>query len=320
MQALKIITDKKDELTAILLDVYMPVMDGFEFLEIINRYHITQEIPVFMVTSDTHRNNMCRGYDLGVMDVINKPIDEFFVKRRVESVTELFRSRKILSGLVETKDYQIKEKEEEIYKLNYAIIETLSTAIEFRSGESGSHVKRIKEITKHLLVALRKKFPKKYNLSDDEIETIATAAIMHDVGKISISDAILNKPGKLTKEEFEIMKTHTTKGEEILALIPKYKDNNLYKYACDICRHHHERWDGKGYPDGLKGNEISIWAQVVSIADVFDALTTKRVYKDAYPIQTAVDMIYSGKCGRFNPELLNAFKSVLENMKNSKVD
>lgn len=311
-QALEILLKKHNKISAILLDIVMPVMDGFAFLDELKKKSLFSDIPVFLITADTSEESMHRGYNYGVMDIIEKPIVPYFVKRRVNSVVELFRARKKLSNIVITQQDQILKKEEEINQLNYALIETLAAAIEFRSGESGDHVRRISNLTRYLLKFLKEKHSNEYDLSDEEIEKIATASVLHDVGKIAISDAILNKPGRLDKEEFEIMKTHTIKGCEILELIPKYKNNDLYIYAYDICRHHHERWDGSGYPDKLKGNEISIWAQVVSIADVFDALTTKRVYKDAYSVDKAIDMIMNGECGQFNPTLLEVFKEVLE--------
>lgn len=311
-EALKILSEKHSEISAVLLDIVMPVMDGFAFLEELTKTSLFSEIPVFLITADTSEESMHRGYNYGVMDIIEKPIVPYFVRKRVNSVVELFRARKKLSKKVVTQQGQIIEKEEEINQLNYALIETLATAIEFRSGESGNHVRRISSLTRHLLTALREKNPNEYGFSNEEIDKIAAASILHDVGKIAISDAILNKPGRLDKDEFEIMKTHTIRGSEILELIPNYKNNDLYKYAYDICRHHHERWDGSGYPDGLKENDISICSQVVSIADVFDALTTKRVYKDAYPVNKAIDMIMNGECGKFNPYLLETFKEVLE--------
>ena len=305
-RALDIVMDPDSNIAAVLLDIVMPVMDGFEFMQKFNEAGFGGKIPVFLITADGSDKSMRIGYDMGVMDIIEKPIVPYFVKRRVESVLELFRARKRLSNKVEVQHLQIREQEEEIFKLNYAIIETLSTAIELRSGESGTHVKRISVLTRRLLEELRRMDPVKYEFTDDQIGQIVTAAIMHDVGKIAISDTILNKPGRLTPEEYDVMKMHTIKGCEILELIPQYKENQLYRYAYDICRHHHERWDGKGYPDGLKGDEISIWAQVVSVADVFDALTNERVYKAAIPEKEAVAMIHEGKCGLFNPGLLQA--------------
>lgn len=313
-QALEIVLDENSHVSAVLLDIVMPVMDGFEFLEKFNEAGMRGKIPVFLITADTSESSMYQGFEMGVMDIIEKPIVPYFVKSRVESILELYRARKRLNRVVREQHGQIRQQEEEIYKLNYAIIETLSTAIEFRSGESGSHVRRIHYLTERLLKELRKAQPDKYNFTDREIEQISSAAIMHDVGKITISDSILNKPGRLTPEEYETMKLHTIKGSEILDLIPQFKGNKLYEYAYDICRHHHERWDGNGYPDKLKGEEISIWSQVVSIADVYDALTTERVYKAAYPPEKAIDMINNGECGQFNPELLDALGEVFSRL------
>ncbi len=313
-EALDIIQSTENNIAAILLDIQMPVMDGFELLEILHGQGLTGKIPVFLITADGSSQNMERGYNLGVMDIIEKPIVPYFVKKRVESVMELFLARRRLSNVVNIQSMQLEEQEQEIYELNNAIIETLSTAIEFRSGESGEHVKRIRKLTEIFLLELRKRFADKYDFSDEEIDRIAVAAIMHDVGKIAIADSILNKPGKLTKEEFEIMKTHTLKGCEVLEQIPKYHENPLYIYAYDICRNHHERWDGKGYPDGLKENEISIWSQVVAIADVFDALTNKRIYKPAFSKEKALEMIQNGECGCFNPEILSILPLVVQKL------
>ena len=295
-------------ISAILLDIVMPVMDGFQFLEEFGSLGLGDDIPVFLITADASDDSMRRGYDFGVMDIIEKPIVPYFVKRRVESVIELFRARKTLGDKVRSQGLQLVEKDREILELNNAIIETLSAAIEFRNGESGDHVKRIRHLTGGLLLMLRDENPDRYGFTDEEIINISMAAIMHDVGKIAISDSILNKPGRLTDEEFEIMKTHTVKGSEILELIPQHHDKPIYKYALDICLHHHERWDGRGYPDGLKGDEITIWSQVVSLADVLDALTHERVYKKAIPFDESVDMILDGKCGVFNPELMEILK------------
>ena len=183
------------------------------------------------------------------------------------------------------------------------MVEALSTAIEFRSDESGQHVRRIHDITVHVL----RRTPLGAGLTEEEIGLIGMAAITHDVGKIAIPDAILNKPGRLTAEEFEIMKTHTVQGARLLSQIPQMREHAAYRYAHDIALHHHERWDGRGYPEGLSGDEISIWAQIVSLADVYDALSCKRVYKDAFSRETVLEMIRSGQCGVFNPRLLDCF-------------
>ena len=311
LEAVQILEERREHIAAVLLDILMPVMDGFQVMEKMKDMGLMEKIPVFLITADSSEESMRRGYQLGAMDIIEKPIVPYFVRRRVESVMELFAARERLSHVVELQGQKLRRQEQEILNLNYSIIESLSTAIEFRSGESGEHVKRIRRLTRLLLEALGRTGKKEYAFSDREIQEISQASIMHDVGKIAISDLILNKPGRLTDEEFEIMKSHTVMGCQVLEQIPQYKNNRLYQYAYDICRHHHERWDGKGYPDGLKGREITVWSQVVSVADVFDALTNKRVYKPAIPVPEAMDMIFSGQCGAFNPELLEALEKIL---------
>ena len=311
LEAVQILEERREHIAAVLLDILMPVMDGFQVMEKMKDMGLMEKIQVFLITADSSEESMRRGYQLGAMDIIEKPIVPYFVRRRVESVMELFAARERLSHVVELQGQKLRRQEQEILNLNYSIIESLSTAIEFRSGESGEHVKRIRRLTRLLLEELGRTGKKEYAFSDREIQEISQASIMHDVGKIAISDLILNKPGRLTDEEFEIMKSHTVMGCQVLEQIPQYKNNRLYQYAYDICRHHHERWDGKGYPDGLKGREITVWSQVVSVADVFDALTNKRVYKPAIPVPEAMDMIFTGQCGAFNPELLEALEKIL---------
>ena len=261
---------------------------------------------MFLITAETSGSVIQEAYELGVMDVISKPVVPYMVQRRVNSVIELFQARKRLNSVVEKQRSEILEQSRRILELSLGMIEALSTAIEFRSGESGEHVRRIHDITKFML----EKTKLGRGLSQEKISHIALASIMHDVGKIAIPDAILNKPGRLTPEEFEIMKTHTVQGCTLLEKIPQLRSLPAFEYAYDIARHHHERWDGRGYPDGLKGSEISVWSQIVSLADVYDALVSKRVYKDAFGFDEAVQMILDGKCGAFSPELLDCFLSV----------
>lgn len=290
---------------AILLDVMMPKMNGIEVLRRLKRFDVMEKTPVFLITSEASADIMREAYELGVMDVISKPVVSYVVFRRVRSVIELFEARKHLSRVVESQNLALLEQAEKIIQLNQGMIEALATAIEFRNEESGGHVQRISAITRIMLEHTR--FGEGL---EDEIENIALASIMHDVGKITIPDAVLCKPGKLTPEEYEVMKSHTTKGVSILEHIPQLRESGIYDYACDIARHHHERWDGRGYPDGLAGNQISTWSQVVSLADVYDALSCKRVYKKSFPREQVVEMIVTGQCGAFNPRLLDSFLDV----------
>ena len=305
-EALDMIEADPARYIAVLLDVMMPVLDGIEVLKRLAPTGYMERVPVFLITAERGNAVMEEAYSLGVMDFIGKPIVPYAVIKRVQSVVELFEARKRLSLTVEDQRLQLLERAEQIIELNRGMIESLSAAIEFRDGESGDHVQRIHDITKLMLTQTHLG----ERLSSEDIDDIALAAIMHDVGKIAIPDAILCKPGRLTPEEFEIMKTHTVQGAELLARIPQMRGTGAYRYAIDIARHHHERWDGRGYPDGLAGDQISIWAQVVSLADVYDALTNKRVYKAAFTREESLRMIRDGECGTFNPELLACFFEV----------
>ena len=301
---------RPERFCAVLLDVVMPRMSGLEVLERLRESALTEKLPVFLITAEASDENMRRAYDLGVMDVISKPVVPYIVLKRVQSVIELFQARKRLRRTVKSQQTELLAQAEKIIRLNQGMIEALSTAIEFRSEESGDHVRRIHDITWNLLTYT----PLGDGLDDEAIHQIALASIMHDVGKIAIPDAILNKSGKLTAEEYAIMKTHTTQGALLLERIPQLRETGLYAYAADIARHHHERWDGRGYPDGLRGDEISVWAQAVSLADVYDALINKRVYKAAFSRERALEMIRNGDCGVFGPRLLDCFFAVEERL------
>lgn len=306
VQAMEVINSDA-EVSAVLLDLLMPEMDGLEVLKEMNKSKKINRIPVFLITAADSDKALLKGYELGAVDVIRKPFMPHFLKCRINNVIELYGHRNELEIIVQ-------EQVERFEKLNQSMIETLAAVIEFRDGESGEHVKRISGLTRILMKEVSDTYPE-YHLPAVEIDKIARSSTLHDVGKISIPDSILNKPGRLTKEEFEVMKQHTTKGCEILQTIPDIMDEGIYKYSYDICRHHHERWDGKGYPDGLSGNDISIWAQVVSIADVYDALTSERCYKKAFNHDTAVEMILNGECGAFNPQILKVFTAVTDKIK-----
>lgn len=305
-QGLDIIQKKAHILSAVLMDVVMPKMSGIEVLRNLSGQGIGKTIPFFLITADTETGTMREAYDLGVMDFIAKPVIPYVVRRRVDSVVELFQARRRLNAQVERQRDQLLAQAQQLAQLGVGMVEALATAIEFRSDESGEHVRRIHDITCIMLrkTALGAEFTQK------EIELIGIAAITHDVGKISVPDAILNKPGRLTPQEIEIMRQHTVKGAELLSKIPQMREFGAYQYAYDIALHHHERWDGKGYPHGLKGNEIPIWTQIVSIADVYDALVSKRCYKDKLAPKVAMEMILGGQCGAFNPKLLDCFRQV----------
>ena len=307
---LDMLTADPDKYCAVLLDVMMPVMNGMEMLQHMNETGLQKNIPVFLITADRNDDTMADAYRLGVMDFILKPVVPYIVLRRVNSVVELFRARKRLGARVIQQDRDLLDRAKQIIALNEGLIGALATAVEFRDGESGEHVQRINKITEIMLSDTELGA----DLTPEEIHDISLASVMHDVGKIAIPDGILGKPGKLTPEEFAVMKTHTIRGAEMLEKIPQLRDTSIYDYAYDIALHHHERWDGRGYPEGLKGDEISLWAQVVSLADVYDALSCKRVYKAAFPREVVLEMIRDGQCGIFNPRLLECFFSVEEKL------
>ncbi len=294
-QAVSIMQTNVD-IDLLLLDIMMPEMDGFDVLAMMNKYHWIDDIPVIMISAENASSYVERAYDLGATDYISRPFDMAIVRRRVINTLMLYAKQKRLVRLVAE---QVYEKE----KSNSTMINILSHIVEFRNGESGLHVLHIQTATDILLRTLVRKNDK-YNLNAADISLISTASALHDIGKINIPESILNKPGKLTKEEFDTMKAHTTTGAEILDKLPFQQESPLVKTAYAICHWHHERWDGRGYPDGLKGEDIPIAAQVVAMADVYDALTSERCYKKAFGHDKAMEMILNGECGQFNPLLL----------------
>lgn len=303
-QALLLLQEYEEHVAAMLLDLVMPVKDGYEVMEEMGKSGLVSRIPVIVITSDDTAESEVRAFDLGAADIIMKPFEPHVVKRRVQNAVELCRHKLHLEELVEEQSASLRES-------NAIMIDALSSIIEYRSVESGQHIRRIRMFTRILLEDVAKAY-QEYNLDNRTIEIIADASSMHDIGKIAIPDSILNKPGPLTREEFEVMKTHTTKGCEMLSGLERMNDKEYIGYAYNICRYHHERWNGKGYPDGLKGDNIPICAQVVAIADCYDALTTDRVYKKALPAEQAFNMILNGECGEFSPRLLECFKNVRE--------
>lgn len=306
-EALKMLEQYGTEISLVLLDIIMPKMDGFEVLAYMNRDKWIEDIPVIMISSEGSESYIRRAYELGASDYISRPFDAKVVYQRVINMIKLYAKQRRLIHLVTD---QIYEKE----KNNRMMTGILSQIVEFRNGESGLHVLHINILTQLLLEKLTRK-SENYDLSWSQQHMIATASALHDIGKIGIDEKILNKPGKLTKEEFEAMKQHTIIGARMLDRLEMYHDEEMMKYAYEICRWHHERYDGKGYPDGLKGEEIPISAQVVSLADVYDALVSDRVYKKAYSHEKAMEMILNGECGMFNPLLLECLVEIQDKVR-----
>ena len=285
-----------------LLDINMPQMNGFEVLEIMKRSQCIAETPVIMISSEDAVDTMRKAYELGITDYITRPFDSVIVKKRVQNTLGLYMNQKHLINVVYD---QVYEKEEN----NNIMIRIMSNILGSRNSESREHILHIKTATEMMLRQLVK-VTDAYPLTEADIALITTASSLHDIGKIRIPEEILNKPGRLTDEEFKIMKTHSELGADIIKDMDFPQDHPLVHTAWEICRWHHERWDGKGYPDGLKGEEIPICAQVVSIVDVYDALTSERCYKKAFDHDTAIQMILDGQCGQFNPILLKCLKEL----------
>lgn len=300
VEATQIIQDHFKELSIVLLDIVMPRMDGFGVLEFMNANDLIQDLPVIMISSMDEDSAIRRCYELGISDYVRRPFSADVVGKRVYNIVRLYQRQRNLQR-------EIREQIEEREKNSRVVTSIISYVVENRNGESGPHVIHVEQITEIILNRLTE-LTDMYKLSKEDKKQISLASALHDIGKIGIDEKILNKPGKLTEEEYEIMKTHTTIGAIMIRQVQMEEDDTLIQFAYEICRWHHEKWDGRGYPDGLKRNYIPISAQVVSIADVYDALVSERVYKKAYSHEKAIEMIINGECGEFNPLLIQCLK------------
>jgi len=305
LQALDVLRAHRD-ISLVLLDIVMPELDGFGVLSVMGEQHWIDQTPVIMISAESDSMLVERAYQLGATDYISRPFDKSVVRRRVINTLMLYGKQKHLMRMITEQVYRRE-------KSNRLMTGILSHIVEFRNAESGPHVQHIQTVSELLLRQLARKTDR-YALTEDDIALISTASALHDIGKISIPDSILNKPGKLTAEEFEVVKTHAAVGASILQNLPMTQDEPLIQVAYQICRWHHERYDGHGYPDGLVGDQIPITAQVVSLADVYDALTGERCYKKAYPHETAVRMIQNGECGVFNPLLIECLLDIQDQL------
>lgn len=307
-QAIEILEAQHDEIVLLFLDLMMPIKTGLDVIEYMREHGYMETIPVIMITGEATAETDVKAYEYGVSDIIYKPFESRVVMRRTINILELFENRINMEKKLEERTKELVASREKLEKSNEFLVNALSSVVEFRSLESGEHIKRVRYFTRIILNCLMKYYPE-YELTKEQIDLMVNASALHDIGKIAIPDSILLKPAKLTPEEFKEMKKHTTYGCELLEHF-KQDESDFYRYCYDICRYHHERYDGAGYPDGLKGEDIPIWAQVVSIVDVYDALVSKRVYKTPYAADTAVAMIHNGECGVFSPKILDCFDKV----------
>lgn len=313
-KAIEMIRENKDDIAVVLLDLIMPEVDGFAVLETMKNQSWLKTIPVLVITAESRAEVENRCFEMGVADFIKKPFDNAIVKNRVKNIVDLFGYRNQLEEKVEKQTRAIKKQykllmiqAEKLKESNTNIIDILGTVVEYRNLESREHIKRIKGFTKILAEQMMNDYPE-YGLTQEKIDIIVSASALHDIGKIAIPDSILLKPGKLSKDEDEYMKSHTTRGCEVLNNIKDVWDEAYSKVSYEICRYHHERYDGKGYPDRLAGEAIPVPAQLVGLADVYDDLISELMYKSAYSDEEAFHMVVSGECGVFSPKLLECFR------------
>lgn len=317
-EALAVLEKEQEEIAVVLLDIVMPKMDGFEVLCKMQELGYLKKIPVLFITGDTSEESERKCFEMGASDLIRKPFSAVLVNKRVRNVVEMFTYKNSLEDKVDEQTQMLrkqfvilKHQVEKLKEGNVKIIDILGTVVEYRNLESGEHIKRVKGFTEILAKHVMNEYPE-YGLKEADVEIIVSASALHDIGKIAIPDSILLKPAKLTADEYEYMKSHTTKGYDILKNIEDIWEDEYRRVCYEICRHHHERYDGKGYPDRLKGDEIPISAQIVSVADVYDALVSDRVYKAAYSKAEAYHMILNGECGVFSPKLIECFRNARE--------
>ena len=307
-QAMEFLMQNHQDVAILLLDVHMPVVDGRALLKVLKVKKVTDRIPIVMMTTTLDSDLVKECYDNGAVDFILKPFTPEIVVGRVKNTISLYHSSAQLKSIISQQTAQIKEKNQELKAFNDRLMEVMSSIVEFRNLESNAHIKKIKGISRILAQAMIKLYGREYRLTPEKVEIIESASALHDIGMIAIPDAILLKPGKLTPDEFEVVKSHTTRGCEILEQIRELQNKDYIEVSYNICRHHHEKYDGSGYPDHLAGDAIPIEAQIVSIADVYDSLISDRSYRDAFDMDKAYSMIVGGDAGVFSDKILECFK------------
>lgn len=314
-EAISLLSKNYKDIVVILLDLVMPVVNGYQVLQVLNSKGMFKEIPVILVTANADPKGELFCYSLGAAAFIYKPFDVKVVRKMVDNIIEMYHHSESLKISLKNKEEMLHESQKKLNIFYDKLTEVVSNIVEFRNLESGTHIKRVKDLTKIIADNYMKLYPES-GLTPEKIGVIVRASAIHDIGKIAIPDNILLKPSRLTEEEREVMKSHTTKGCEILNLLADIQDDEQYSVSYEICRHHHERYDGNGYPDGLSGDDISLPAQLVSIVDVYDALVSDRIYKKAYDEETAYKMIMDGECGVFSPKLLHCFTYARDQIEN----
>lgn len=320
--ALSLVKQYSEEIAVVFLDQVMPKKCGLDVLKVMKEEGYMNTIPVIMITGETTLQEEEKAYEYGCSDVVYKPFSHRIVFQRAQNIIQLFQTKNHMEDLLEVRTRELvlsqerlRRSREQIRKSSDFLVNALGSVVEFRSLESSEHVKRVQNFTKIIMKKVLLFFPE-YDLNQEDVSNIVNASALHDIGKVAIPDAILLKPGRLTDEEYEEMKRHTLYGCQILESF-KQEHSTFYGYCYDIVRYHHERYDGRGYPDGLVGEASPIWAQAVAVADVFDALVSKRVYKDAYSVDEAINMIKRGECGVFSEKMLKCFEASVEDFRNA---
>jgi putative two-component system response regulator len=296
-----------DTIAVVLLDLVMPVLNGFQVLQVLNAKRIVERIPVVLITAQKDTKVELSCYTLGASAVISKPFVAQVVRMQVNNIVDMHRKADEMENTIQSYQAELAAQQEKLNRFYDHLLDAISNIVEFRDLETGEHVQRVRGFTRIMGQAVTELFPER-ELTRHQLDVIVRASALHDIGKIAIPDNILLKPGRLTEDERQVMMSHTTKGCEILSMIMDFQDEELFKACYDICRHHHERYDGGGYPDKLKGDDIPLSAQIVSVVDVYDALVSERIYKKAYDKETAYNMILTGKCGQFSPEMIKCLE------------
>ncbi len=302
---------KKKVPDLILLDVMMPEMDGFETCRLIKENEALRDIPVIFISARDDEESKVRAFSMGGVDYVTKPFQYEEVNARVETHLQMFRMRRELKHYNQCLENLVKEKVREISDSQLSTIAAVSVLAESRDDDTGHHIERTRTFCRVLATKLRENPRYAPGISDAFVETIFQASPLHDIGKVGIADAILLKPDKLTREEFEIMKTHTLIGARTLQTVRrKYPGNSFVNMGIAITRSHHEKWDGSGYPDGLAGDDIPLSARIMALCDVYDALRSRRVYKQPYSHSRSSELIREGSGSHFDPAIVQAFLQV----------
>lgn len=317
-QLLKKVADYFKKLSAIILDADIPKIQAGKVMDALKAKKITKYVPVIVMADRTSEITRMF-YDKGAAAFLRPPYNSRSAKAKVDNLVQTYAERKWLEKKVIQQNRELTYQADMLRRLNNNILDMMGTIIEFRGIEENNHIRRVKEYTQILGEAVANFF-KEYDLDAEQVSYIASASSMHDIGKLLIPDSIVLKAGKLTPDEFDIIKSHTTKGCEMLEVVSRYQEEIYYRYSYEICRYHHERYDGSGYPEGLSGEKIPISAQIVSVAEAFDALMCDTVYRKAYDFDKACEMIMEGECGLFSPKLIQCFKVSMDKLKRISVE